>query len=135
VRARCAPWSEVIELGYEQLPPLKRGEALVRVEAGRTESRRNADSLRNYAVRLPFPYPIGGEGRRRGGDGTDVSLSVGARYAGHGARIVRNPCHGAGLLFRTYPKRLTFEDGACLAVAALTAGGLARCLALQGHPA
>ena len=136
-RALRAGGPEVIELGYEQLPPLKRGEALVRVEAAGLNHAETLIRSGNYAVRLPFPYPIGGEGAGVVvATGPDVSLSVGARVCwgtvlGSCATLVTAPAS----MFVPIPNGLTFEDGACLAVAALTAGGLARVWPLQGHPA
>ncbi len=136
-RALRAGGPEVIELGFEELAPLRKGEALVRVEAAGLNHAETLIRSGNYAVRLPFPYPVGGEGAGVVvATGPDVSLSVGARVCWGGvlgscATLVTAP---AGMLV-PIPKELTFEDGACLGVAALTAGGLARVWPLKGRSA
>jgi NADPH2:quinone reductase len=90
-----------------------------------------------YPVRLPFPYPLGGEGAGVVlATGQDVSLVVGARVCwatvlGSCATQITAPAS----MFAALPESLSFEDGACLAVAALTAGGLARVWPLRGHSA
>lgn len=125
---------EVIELAVEELAPLKNGEALVRVEAAGLNHAETLIRSGNYAVRLPFPYPVGGEGAGVVvAAGPDVSLSLGARVCwgavlGSCATLVSAPAS----MFVPIPDGLTFEDGACLAVAALTAGGLARVWPLRG---
>ena len=48
---------EVIELGVEDLVPLKSGEALVRVEAAGLNHAETLIRSGKYAVRLPFPTP------------------------------------------------------------------------------
>lgn len=136
-RAVRAGGPEVIELGIEELPPLKSGEALVRVEAVGLNHIETLIRSGNYVVRLPFPYPLGGEGAGVVvATGPDVALPVGARVCwgavlGSCATFVTAP---ASLLV-PLPDDLTFDDGACLAVAALTAGGLARVWPLQGRAA
>jgi NADPH2:quinone reductase len=133
-RAMRAGGPEVIELGFEELLPLKRGEALVRVEAAGLNHAETLIRSGNYAVRLPFPYPIGGEGAGVVvATGQDVALPVGARVCwgavlGSCATLIAAPAS----MFVPIPDGLTFEDGACLAVAALTAGGLARVWPLKG---
>jgi NADPH2:quinone reductase len=119
---------EVIEIGVEDLVPLKAGEALVEVAAAGLNHAETLIRSGNYAVRLPFPHAVGGEGA-----GTvvakapDVSLPVGARVCwaavlGSCATHVIAPA----FMLAPLPDGLSFEDGACLAVAGLTAGGLAR---------
>jgi len=136
-RALRAGGPEVIELGFEELPTLERGEALVRVEAAGLNHVETLIRSGNYAVRLPFPYPVGGEGAGVVvATGPDVSLLVGARVCwgavmGSCATLVTAPAS----MFVPIPNGLTLEDGACLAVAALTAGGLARVWPLEGHSA
>jgi NADPH2:quinone reductase len=136
-RALRAGGPEVIELGFEELPPLKSGEALVRVEAVGLNHIETLIRSGNYVVRLPFPYPLGGEGAGVVvATGADVALPVGARVCwgailGSCATFVTAPA----FLFVPLPDSLTFDDGACLAVAALTAGGLARVWPLNGHSA
>src|SRR5215468_12475462 len=79
-RALRAGGPEVIEVGAEELPPLRTGEALVRVEAVGLNHAETLIRSWNYTVRLPFPYPLGGEGAGVVvAAGPDVSLSVGTR--------------------------------------------------------
>ena len=54
-RALRAGGPEVIEVGVEELPPLKTGEALVRVEAAGLNHAETLMRSGTYAVRLPFP--------------------------------------------------------------------------------
>ena len=136
-RALRAGGPEVIELGDEQLPPLKSGEVLVRVEAAGLNHAETLIRSGNYTVRLPFPYPLGGEGAGVVvAAGPDVSLSVGSRVCwgavlGSCATLVAAPAS----MFVPLPGGLSFDDGACLPVAALTAGGLARVWPLKGQSA
>lgn len=136
-RALRAGGPEVIELGFEELAPLAKGEALVRVEAAGLNHAETLIRSGTYAVRLPFPYPVGGEGAGVVvATGPDVAFSAGARVCWGGvlgscATFVTAP---ASMLV-PLPESLSFENGACLAVAALTAGGLARVWPLKGHSA
>jgi NADPH:quinone reductase len=136
-RALRAGGPEVIEVGIEELEPLKKGEARVRVEAAGLNHAETLIRSGTYPVRLPFPYPLGGEGAGVVvATGPDVSLAVGARVCwaavlGSCATLITAP---ASMLV-PLPDGLSFEDGACLAVAALTAGGLARVWPLRGHSA
>src|SRR5215831_9971566 len=136
-RALRAGGPDVIEVGVEELPPLRTGEALVRVEAVGLNHAETLIRSGNYPVRLPFPYPLGGEG-----SGVVVAtepaapISVGTRVCwaaviGSCATFVTAP---ASMLV-PIPEGLSFEDGACLAVAGLTAGGLARVWPLTGRQA
>lgn len=136
-RALRAGGPEVIEVGVEELPPLKPGEALVRVEAAGLNHAETLIRSGNYAVSIPFPYPLGGEGS---GvvvvTGPEVSISVGTRVCwaavlGSCATFLIAP---ASMLV-PIPEALSFEDAACLAVAGLTAGGLARVWPLEGREA
>jgi len=61
-RALRAGGPEVIEVGVEELPPLRTGEALVRVEVAGLNHAETLIRSGNYTVRLPFPYLLGGEG-------------------------------------------------------------------------
>src|SRR5215472_5200538 len=71
---------EVIEVGVENLPPLRTGEALVRVEAAGLNHVETLIRSGGYAVRLPFPYPLGGEGSGVVvGTGPDTPILVGTR--------------------------------------------------------
>ncbi len=82
----------------------------------------------HYAVRLPFPHAVGGEGAGTiVSVGPEVSLPVGTRVC-WGAVLGSCATHviAPAFLLAPMPDGLSFEDGACLAVAGLTAGGLAR---------
>ncbi len=136
-RALRAGGPEVIEVGVEELPPLKAGEALVRVEAAGLNHAETLIRSGNYTVRLPFPYPLGGEGSGvviATGPGAPISVGTRVCWAaiiGSCATFVTAP---ASMLV-PIPEGLSFEDGACLAVAGLTAGGLARVWPLKGREA
>src|SRR5215471_17537168 len=128
---------EVIEVGVEKLAPLRTGEALVRVEAAGLNHAETLIRSGNYTVRLPFPHPLGGEGSGVVvATGRAAPISVGTRVCwaavmGSCATFVTAP---ASMLV-PIPEGLSFEDGACLAVAGLTAGGLARVWPLKGRHA
>ncbi len=100
------------------------------------EARRGAGSG-TYAVRLPFPFPLGGEG-----SGVVIATGPGAPVS-PGTRVcwaaVLGSCAtsvtGPASMLAPLAEGLSFEDGACLAVAALTAGGLARVWPLKGRQA
>src|SRR6185369_3183007 len=90
-----------------------------------------------YTVRLPFPHAVGGEGSGTVvAAGPEASLTVGSRV-----------CWGAVLgscatflttqssMLAPIPDALSFEDAASMAVAGLTAGGLARVWPLEGRAA
>jgi NADPH2:quinone reductase len=136
-RALRAGGPEVIEVGFEDLAPLKKGEARVRVEAAGLNHAETLIRSGTYAVRLPFPYVLGGEGAGVVVEtGPDASLVVGARVCwgmvlGSCATLVTAPAS----MFLPLPDSLSFEDGACLPVAGLTVGGLARVWPLKGHSA
>lgn len=128
---------EVIEVGVEELPPLKTGEALVKVEAAGLNHAETLIRSGNYTVRLPFPYPLGAEG-----SGVVVAAGPEARIA-VGTRVCWAAVLGSCATFLAAPASmlvpipdgLSFEDAACLAVAGLTAGGLARVWPLKGREA
>jgi NADPH:quinone reductase len=136
-RALRAGGPEVIEVGVEELTPLKAGEVLVRVEAAGLNHAETLIRSGNYTVRLPFPHAVGGEGSGTVvATGSGVTMSVGARVCwgavlGSCATFVTAP---ASMLV-PIPDGLSFQDGACLAVAGLTAGGLARVWPLKGRSA
>jgi NADPH2:quinone reductase len=136
-RALRAGGPEVIEVGVEVLPPPKAGEVLVRVEAAGLNHAETLIRSGNYAVSLPFPYPLGGEGAGVVvSTGPEVSIAAGTRVCwatviGSCATFLTAP---ASMLV-PIPNGLTFEDAACLAVAGLTAGGLARVWPLEGRDA
>ena len=136
-RALRAGGPEVIDVGVEKLPPLSTGEALVRVEAAGLNHAETLIRSGNYTVRLPFPYPLGGEGSGVVvATGPQVAISVGTRVCWAGvigscATFVAAPAP----MLVPIPNGLSFEDAASLAVAGLTAGGLARVWPLQGREA
>ncbi len=128
---------EVIELHREELAPLQPQQALVRVEAAGLNHAETLIRSGTYVVRLPFPYPLGGEGAGVVVEaGADAAVAVGTRVCwgailGSCATLLAAP---ASLLV-PIPGSLSFEDAACVAVAGLTAGGLARVWPLQGRTA
>lgn len=128
---------DVIELSVEDLVPLKSGDVLVRVEAAGLNHAETLIRSGKYPVRLPFPYAVGGEGSGIVmATAPDVTMPLGTRVCwaavlGSCANFIVAP---ASLLV-PLPHGLSFEDGACLAVAGLTAGGLARVWPLEGRAA
>jgi NADPH:quinone reductase len=136
-RALRAGGPEVIEIGNEQVAPLKPGEALIRVEAAGLNHAETLIRSGNYAVRLPFPHPVGGEGSGViVAAAPDVAIPIGARVCwgavlGSCATFVT----AAASMLAPIPDSLTFENGASLAVAGLTAGGLARVWPLKERSA
>src|SRR5215467_9702118 len=134
-RALRAGGPEVIEVGVEKLPPPGTGEALVRVEAAGLNHAETLIRSGTYTVRLPFPFPLGGEGSGvvvAAGPATPIAVGTRVCWAavlGSCATFVTAP---ASMLV-PIPDGLSFEDAACLAVAALTAGGLARVWPLKGR--
>jgi NADPH2:quinone reductase len=128
---------EVIEVGIEELPPLQTGQALVRVEAAGLNHAETLIRSGNYTVRLPFPFAVGGEGAGTVvAVGPDVNVAVGARVCwgavlGSCATFLAAPA----FMLVPIPESLSFEDAACLAVAGLTAGGLARVWPMNGSAA
>jgi NADPH2:quinone reductase len=136
-RALRAGGPEVIEVGTEQLSAPGAGEALIRVEAAGLNHAETLIRSGNYPVRLPFPYPVGGEGSGVVvATGPETPIAVGTRVCwatviGSCATFVTAP---ASMLARI-PDGLSFEDAASVAVASLTAGGLARVWPLEGRDA
>jgi NADPH2:quinone reductase len=61
-RALRSGGPDVIEVGVEEVAPLKAGEALVRVEAVGLNHAETLIRSGTYTVRLPFPYAVGAEG-------------------------------------------------------------------------
>ena len=109
----------------------------MRVEAAGLNHAETLIRSGNYTVRLPFPHAVGGEGSGMVvATGPAATISVGTRV-----------CWGAVLgscatfvtaqasMLVPIPDGLSFEDGASLAVAGLTAGGLARVWPLRGRSA
>jgi NADPH:quinone reductase len=135
-RALRAGGPEVIEVGIEELPALKPGEVLVRVAAAGLNHAETLVRSGSYVVRLPFPYATGGEGAGTVIAPDSETLPVGTRVCwaavlGSCADYLIAP---ASMLV-PIPDALTFENAASLAVAGLTAGGLARVWPLEGRTA
>jgi NADPH2:quinone reductase len=126
--ARRPGGPDVLQVDAERLPPPKSGEVLLRVEAvglNHVESLIRADT---YKIKIPFPYAAGVEGAGVVvAAGPDVELAARTRVCwtavfGSCATFVVAP---AAMLARL-PDNLSFEDGASLAHAGLTAAGLVR---------
>jgi NADPH2:quinone reductase len=136
-RALRAGGPEVIEVGVEAVPPLAADEVLVRVEAAGLNHAETLIRSGNYVVRLPFPHAVGGEGSGTViAAGPETTISTGTRVCwgavlGSCATLVT----AKASLLAPLPDGLSFEAGASLAVAGLTAGGLARVWPLEGRSA
>jgi NADPH2:quinone reductase len=136
-RALSAGGPEVIEVEIEEIALLKPGEALVRVEAAGLNHAETLIRSGTYTVRLPFPHSVGGEGA-----GVVVATGRNVPIA-EGARVCWGAVLGSCATFLTAPAAmlvplpdgLSFDDGASLAVAGLTAGGLVRVWPLKGASA
>ncbi len=124
---------EVIEVSFEQLPPLEVGEVLVRVEAVGLNHAETLIRSGSYAVRLPFPFLLGGEGAGTVlAGGPEVTIPPGTRVCwaavlGSCATFLVVPSS----MVVAIPEDVSIEQAACVAVAGLTAGGLARVWPLQ----
>jgi len=124
---------EVIEVSFEQLPPLEVGEVLVRVEAVGLNHAETLIRSGSYAVRLPFPFLLGGEGAGTVlAGGPEVTIPPGTRVCwaavlGSCATFLVVPSS----MVVAIPEDVSIEQAACAAVAGLTAGGLARVWPLQ----
>ncbi len=124
---------EVVEVGFEELPALADGEVLVDVAAAGLNHAETLIRSGSYVVRVPFPYAVGGEGSGRVREvGRGVALQPGTRVCwgaipGSCATSLVAP---AAMLV-PLPDALSLDDGACLPVAGLTAGGLARVWPLE----
>ncbi len=136
-RALRAGGPEVIEVALENLPALESGEALVRVEAVGLNHAETLIRSGTYVVKLPFPFALGGEGSGTVvATGPEANIAVGARVCwgavlGSCATFVVAP---ASMLV-AIPEGLSMEEAACLPVAGMTAGGLARVWPLEGRTA
>jgi NADPH2:quinone reductase len=119
---------DVVVIETADLPPLADGEALVRVSAAGLN---HVDSLVRtgaYSIRFPFPYAVGVEGSGTVVDvGAGVSLSPGTRVCW---TAVLGSCAtyvvASARMLASLPEGLSFEAGASLAHAAVTAAGLIR---------
>ena len=134
-RALRAGGPEVIQVCDEEFAPLNAGEVLVRVEAAGLNHAETLIRSGNYTVRIPFPYAVGGEG-----SGTVVATESGVTTISVGTRVCWGAVLGSCATFMAAPASmlvpipdgLSFEDGACVAVAGLTARGLSRVWPLKG---
>ena len=124
---------EVIEVSLEQLPALEVGEVLVRVEAVGLNHAETLILSGSYAVRVPFPFSLGGEGAGTVlTTGPEVTIPSGTRVCwaavlGSCANFLVVPSS----MVVAIPADLSIEQAACIAVAGLTAGGLVRVWPLQ----
>ena len=127
-RAMRAGGPDVVVIETADLQPLKDGEALVRVSAAGLN---HVDSLVRtgaYSIRFPFPYAVGVEG-----SGTVVAVGAGVSLS-PGTRVCWTAVLGScatyvvasARMLAPLPDALSFEAGASLAHAALTAAGLIR---------
>jgi NADPH2:quinone reductase len=127
-RARRPGGPEVVEVEVEDLSSLNVGESLVRVEAAGLNHVESLIRSDTYSIRTPFPYAVGFEGAGVVvAAGPEVDLSPGTRVCwtavfGSCATFV---VASASMLARL-PDELSFEDGASLAHAGVTAAGLVR---------
>jgi len=119
---------EVIEVAFEDVPDLREGEVLVRVDVVGLNHAETLIRSGSYVVQVPFPFPLGGEGAGSVLEaGPGVAIRPGTRVcwaAILGSCSTRVVAPAAMLV--PLPDALSFEDGACLAVAGLTAAGLTR---------
>src|SRR5262249_4914515 len=127
-RALCAGGPEVLVVETENLPPLKTGEALVRVDAAGLNHVDTLARSGRYSLRVPFPFSAGVEGA-----GTVVAVGPGVSLV-PGARVCWTAVPGscatyvvaAAYMLAALPDALSVEAGACLAHAGMTAAGLVR---------
>jgi NADPH2:quinone reductase len=119
---------DVLRIDVEALRPLKPGEVLVRVEAVGLNHVESLVRSGTYAAHIPFPYAAGLEGAGVVvATGPNVEIAEGTRVCwtavfGSCATFVVAP---ATMLARL-PEGMSFEDGASLAHAGVTAAGLVR---------
>jgi NADPH2:quinone reductase len=128
----------VLEIAAGDRRPLKAGEALVRVEAAGLN---HVDSLvrsGGYSIRFEFPFDVGVEGAGSvAAVGPGVAMPPGTRVCwtavvGSCATFVIAPVQMLAVL----PEGLSFEAGASLAHAGVTAAGLVRhCQIAEGQTA
>jgi NADPH:quinone reductase len=127
-RARRPGGPDVVEVGVEDLSSLSVGEILVRVEAAGLNHVESLIRSDTYSIRIPFPYAVGFEGAGIVvAAGPEVDLPPDTRVCwtavfGSCATFV---VASASMLARL-PDELSFEDGASLAHAGVTAAGLVR---------
>ena len=127
-RVTAAGGPDVIAIVEDSLAPLAPGEVRVRVEAVGLNHVESLVRSGTYAVKMPFPFDAGIEGAGVVVDAAaDAALAPGARVCwtaipGSCATYVTAPA----TRFARLPDELTFDDGASIAHAALTAAGLVR---------
>jgi NADPH:quinone reductase len=127
-RAMRAGGPRVIEVAVEDVAPSGPGEALVRVEAAGLNHSETLVRSGTYSIAFPFPFAVGLEGAGIVvAVGPDVSLAIGTRVCwtavfGSCATFVKAPVPMLACL----PDTMTFEAGASLAHAGVTAAGLVR---------
>ena len=129
---------EVIEVSCHELAPLARGEVLVQVEAAGLNHVETLVRSGAYSIQWKFPYGVGFEGAGTVvAAGPDVSVLPGARVCwtavfGSCATLVAAPAQ----MLAPLPDTTSFETGASLAHAGVTAAGLVRhCPLPQGSHA
>jgi NADPH2:quinone reductase len=119
---------DVLQVDVEDLPELKAGEVLMRVEAAGLNHVESLIRIGSYSIKPLFPYAAGFEGA-----GVVVATGPNVEMA-HGTRVCWTAVFGscatfvvspASMLARL-PDRLSFEEGASLAHGGVTAGGLVR---------
>lgn len=126
--ARRPGGPDVLQVDAERLPPPKSGEVLLRVEAVGLNHVEHLIRADTYSIKIPFPYAAGFEGAGVVvAAGPDVDIAAGTRVCwtavfGSCATFVVAP---AAMLARL-PENLSFEDGASLPHAGVTAAGLVR---------
>jgi NADPH:quinone reductase len=131
--ARRAGGPDVIDVEIEDLPAPRPGEALVQVEAAGLNHVDTLVRSGTYSVRFPFPYSVGIEG-----SGTVAAVGEGVDIT-PGTRVCWTAVPGSCATFVLAPAQmlsflhapLSFEVGASLAHAGVTAGGLVRHCPLQ----
>ena len=126
--ARRPGGPDVLQVDVEDLASLNAGEVLVRVEAVGLNHVESLIRTDEYAIRIPFPYAVGFEG-------AGVVVTTGPEvHMVPGTRVCWTAVFGscatfvvtsASMLARL-PDELSFEDGASLAHAGVTAAGLVR---------
>jgi NADPH:quinone reductase len=119
---------EVVQVDAEDLPLLKPGEVLVRVEAAGLNHVESSIRSGTYAIRFPFPYAVGLEGAGvvvAAGPGVDMSLGTRVCWTAVFGSCATFVVASARMLARL-PDALSFEDGASVAHGGVTAAGLVR---------
>ena len=127
-RAMRAGGPDVLVVETADVPRLNEGEALVRVDAAGLNHVDTLVRTGAYSIRFPFPFAVGVEGA-----GTVVAVGQGVSII-PGTRVCWTAVLGScatyvvapARMLARLPDRLSFEAGASLAHAAITAAGLIR---------